>query len=87
MTNLHFAVISYGCEKEICPKTSDIYLCCSKPYGGVQWQESKINRWQELIIVIHSEKEVSVVKINGNMKESIPHLTVSKKIACGISRG
>ena len=40
-----------------------------------------------IIIVIHSEKEVSVVKIIGNMKESIPHLTVSKKIACGISRG
>ena len=34
-----------------------IYLRCFKPYGGVQWQETRINCWQELSLLYTQKKK------------------------------
>ena len=78
MTDFHFAVVSYSREKDTCPKSPHLWW---GNFGHIfvlfqaLWRSAVARIQNKLltgtIIVIHSEKEVFVVKNNGNRKENV----------------
>ena len=79
MTDFDFAIISYSRDKNICPKSPHFKVGQLRTHTCIVlsfiWRSAAAGIQNKLltgtIIVMHSEKEASVVKSTGNIKENL----------------